>query len=316
MANNQVQSKRHGFTLVELLVVITIIAILASLVLFGAQRAMVYVRQATIVTEIDNIAGSMQEYKSKYGEYPPNAVVNTNPQRTLVLDDLKRHFKKAFPNHQEPDSLFLALVNLPSQADASPAFKGLSASEAVVFWLGGFSSDARYPISGKGGPSIGAGEIEDLSARNFVYGFDQSRLGPRNQQNQFIGRVLTYSDPVVGSRKINLWTYAGPRETQPYVYFDTSRLKPVNQQNYDPISNGVVALKTGATAGPQLQYANAGSFQILHPGLDNSWGDQTRLTTAAIAGGNGLVYPTGPFTADLADNLVNFSRSPLQDSEP
>ena len=30
---------------------------------------------------------------------------------------------------------------------------GMSAGEAVVFWLGGFSSDEKYPISGEGGPS-------------------------------------------------------------------------------------------------------------------------------------------------------------------
>ena len=30
---------------------------------------------------------------------------------------------------------------------------GMTAGEALVFWLGGFSSDPKYPISGEGGPS-------------------------------------------------------------------------------------------------------------------------------------------------------------------
>jgi prepilin-type N-terminal cleavage/methylation domain-containing protein len=306
--------KRGGFTLVELLVVITIIAILASLVLFGASRAMVYVRQATIVTEIDNIAGSLQEYKSRYGEYPPSTIVNVPAQRDAVLADLKRHFKKVFPKHQEPDSLFIALVNLPAQGTSSVPYRGMNASEAVVFWLGGFSEDVRYPISGKGGPSVASGEIEDLAARNFLHSFDQARLGPRDASGAFIGRVVDYSVPGIGARRINLWTFSGPRATHPFIYFDTSRYKPAE---YDPISAGIVALKQQATAGTtQLQFANAGSFQVLHPGLDNAWGDQTRLTAAAIAGGNGLMFPTGPFTDEMADNLVNFSRSNLQDSEP
>ena len=154
--HNRFSRPLHGFTLVELLVVITIIAILASLVLFGASRAMVFTRQATIVTEIDNISGSLQEYKSRHGDYPPNTIVNTPAQRNAVLADLKRHFKKAFPKHQEPESLFVALANLPAQGATGAPYRGMNSAEAVVFWLGGFSEDVRYPVSGKGGPSVGA----------------------------------------------------------------------------------------------------------------------------------------------------------------
>jgi hypothetical protein len=237
------------------------------------------------------------------------------------LADVKLHFKQAFPKNQEPDSLFQALVNLQSTG-ASPEYRGMNAAEAVVFWLGGFSSDARYPVSGAGGPSyVGGPGNEDLEGRNWLHTFEQSRLGPRNDSGVFAGRVLTYTGPD-GPRAINLWTYTPDGFQQPYMYFDTSRYKPAE---YDPISHGVVALKSppasgAATNALQAQFANSGSFQILHAGLDDSWGDfqplQSKLTFEAIKNNSGIIYPAGPFTEELADNLSNFSRGPLEDAEP
>ena len=43
----------------------------------------------------------------------------------------------------------------------------MSAGEALVFWLGGFSSDPKYPISGEGGPSYRqSGECINVPAAN------------------------------------------------------------------------------------------------------------------------------------------------------
>lgn len=317
MSRNLKRQERVGFTLVELLVVITIIAILASLIVVGASAARSAARRGTILLEMDNLSGSLQDYKSKYGAYPPNTIVHTAVDgNTKVLPDLKRHFKQAFPKHQEPDSLLLALAGVPAPG-ANPAYRGMNASEALVFWLGGFSSDARYPVSGKGGPSYRAADhVEDLAARNWLYTFDQARLGPRDAEGNFSGRVVTYTDAVGQKRYINLWTYTPSVSSQPYAYFDTSRYKPAQ---YDPISNGICALKMpSAGGGTQVQFVNSQSFQILHSGLDNMWGDFAPLTFRAIAGGSGnrILYPVGPFTEELADNLVSFSRNTLEDSEP
>ena len=38
----------------------------------------------------------------------------------------------------------------------------MNAAEALVFWLGGFSDDPKYPISGPGGPSYSI-ESDDLN---------------------------------------------------------------------------------------------------------------------------------------------------------
>jgi prepilin-type N-terminal cleavage/methylation domain-containing protein len=317
---------RMGFTLVELLVVITIIGILASLVLVGASAARTYVRQGVILTEIDTVSGKFQEYQQKYGSYPPNTIVNNASDRATILADVKRHFKQAFPKHQEHDSLFAALVDV--RGDSIPGVTqntGMNAAEAVVFWLGGFSSDPRYPVSGKGGPSVDSSGIEDLEGRNFLMEFEVSRLGPRNASGAFderVGRITPPYQGPGGRRRIRLWTYTPRNSGQPLVYFDTSRHKP---HEYDPVSYNeatnsvVVALKTlpasgAVTDATPVQFENAKSFQVLHSGLDNAWGDYTRL--AWRKDGKFLLYPSGPFTEDFADNLVNFSRGTLEDSEP
>jgi prepilin-type N-terminal cleavage/methylation domain-containing protein len=71
------QPSRQAFTLVEMLVVIAIIAILASLllpVLAGAKKA-AQKRQAAL--EIGQIAGAIQQYDSVYGRFPVSSDAQT-----------------------------------------------------------------------------------------------------------------------------------------------------------------------------------------------------------------------------------------------
>jgi prepilin-type N-terminal cleavage/methylation domain-containing protein len=62
----------HGFTLVELLVVITIIGILASLITVAAVGALRKAHETRIKVEVDQIDSAIEEYKNKTTAYPPN----------------------------------------------------------------------------------------------------------------------------------------------------------------------------------------------------------------------------------------------------
>lgn len=348
-----------AFTLTELLVVITIIAILAGLLLGAVQRALVTGKRTAITVELQQIGAALEDLNSESGAYPPNGMNNGN--NTRAVNDFVRMFKKAFPRHKEPDDLILALaaapgtnlngpynVTLPVDADGGQEGGGLTGAEAVFFWLGGFSDDVSYPISGPGGPSFtdadGDGDNnleasdEVLENRNRRYDFDLSRLGPRTSEGQFDdssgkGRFITYNDPRVsppGSgqlRRINLWTYTPGGSSVPAAYFDTSRHTPAE---YDLPFSGIAggdlyALKqlregvSAATQNSDVRWVEDQKFQLLHPGVDDIWGDDFanfRLNVednGANAYQNVLLAPEGPFLGDVADTLGNFMSGTLED---
>lgn len=66
------QPLRRGFTLVELLVVIVILAMLAALVGRVTVAALRRGREAVVSTEISQIQNAMNEFKTKYGVIPPS----------------------------------------------------------------------------------------------------------------------------------------------------------------------------------------------------------------------------------------------------
>ncbi len=73
------RNRKRGFTLIELMVVILIIAILATLATMAGSAAIRAAKQARIKTELDNIAGQIEVYKSEYGSYPPNTTAQATP---------------------------------------------------------------------------------------------------------------------------------------------------------------------------------------------------------------------------------------------
>lgn len=339
-----------AFTLTELLIVIAIIAILAGLLLGAVQGALRKAKQTAITLELQQIAGAMEDLKNDFGAYPPNGMITRETAiGDLVKSDFKRMFKKAFPRSKEPQDLIEALAARP-RASGGGDYNitvaanggGMTAAESVYFWLGGFSDDTSYPISGPGGPSFlvqnnvsGNGEV--LEDRNRRYDFDLTRLGPRNEDGTFDdaagqGRFITYRDPRPGAsnndiRRINLWLYTPEGSNVPLQYFDTSRHSP---EEYDVDMSGLAnnklyalkQLREGVST-PQsnsdIRWVQDGTFQLLHPGVDDTWGDAFAAFHLDIrtynndAYQNVLLAPEGPFIGDIADTLGHFMDGTLED---
>lgn len=330
-----------AFTLTELLVVIGIIAVLAALGTAAALRAWNTAKRAAIQLELDKIEIAIDNLKNStdFGSYPPNAVSPpsfTDSTGRLIAqvhsNDMVLMFKRAFPRSREPESLIRALAgqNFTSQNVTPQLEAGMSGAEALVFWLGGFSKDDQYPISGQGGPSFLANPgVEDFTERNFTFEFDLARLGPRNASGNFDenkGRFITYRDPrdtnVV--RRINFWTYNADGSTEPIYYFDTSRYRASLEDgtpNYDPwfYAEGVgvderYAIKQpNATNSNRIEFANQGRFQLIHCGIDDLWGDFTLFSIQRPGGP--IVYPVGPFLGEIADTVTNFAEGSLEDDQ-
>ncbi len=62
---------RRGFTLTELLVVISIIAILVAMTSLAVVRALGHAKQTRIKVELDQLDMALKAYKQEYGAYPP-----------------------------------------------------------------------------------------------------------------------------------------------------------------------------------------------------------------------------------------------------
>jgi prepilin-type N-terminal cleavage/methylation domain-containing protein len=341
-------SRRRGFTLTELLIVIAIIAVLAGLITAAAVQALKASNRSRISLEIRNIATAMENLKNEYGVYPPNAMNPSpasnpapNSSAALVQSDFVRMFKKAFPRSQEPPGLILALCG--QNLSGTNLENGMNAAEALYFWLGGFSDDPQYPISGQGGPSFridtslpNGGEI--LEDRQGGYDFDLGRLGPRNDDELAYDEVryLEYEVMINGTlqqRGIRFWSYRPSGSERPLVYFDTSRYKPAQYDvwavnpNLGSDTPWIYAFKrlregvTEPTGQPrELVFVNQDSFQIIHPGLDDAWG-QTYVGGAnqppiqVTNSEDWLLFPEGPFIGEIADTLTNFTDGDLEDAQ-
>jgi prepilin-type N-terminal cleavage/methylation domain-containing protein len=341
-----------GFTLTELLIVIAIIAVLAGLIAAAAVNAMRKARESRISLEIKNISGKIEDFKTTYSQYPPNGM-NPNPgvstpgaPAMLVQKDFETMLKSAFPRHQEPKGLIAALCG--NGSGSGPNLQnGMTAAEALYFWLGGFSTDELHPISGPKGPSFSVssgslGEVLEDRNKTSAYEFTLTQLGPRKDDGTFDdstgqGRYITYNIDLNGNgnsndpgeaRRINFWRYTPSGSEQPLVYFDTSRYKPAQYDAwavapgsgptifaFKQLRSGVTATAANASPLRAVTFVNQGKFQVRHSGLDDDWGAESfqlmHIDSSTTSLNGVLLYPTGPFIGPIADNLANFIDGPI-----
>ncbi|QGJ71127.1 Hypothetical protein PBC10988_28300 [Planctomycetales bacterium 10988] len=318
------RSARAGFTLVELLTVMTVIAILAAILLPAINAVMNTVRQSTLLTEIDQLALAMEEYKNQYGEYPPTllevqtgANVNTatdfsSPEASLNEERLRRHISRAFPRFIASD------FKIYPKGNKELDLRSLDPAETLVFFLGGmpinagptksvegFSADLSDPFIGSNANHSNAPSGDRPQRTTPLFDFASSRMTdvdgdgfweycPEGMDGvpyvYFRGGQYTYGTDTNAARQPAFYKRANNNFAVPYSHFVVggNNRKPPTEVQKD-------------------NWVNPDSFQIICCGKDLRYGvDKDR----------GRVYPgflTDHMEPDY-DNYANFATSQLGDN--
>jgi prepilin-type N-terminal cleavage/methylation domain-containing protein len=297
---------RPGFTLVEMLTVIVIIGILASLITGAVQRARVHARNAAITIEINaGLEAALKQYKQKFGKYPPDfaGVSSDAAARAAVIRYLGIAFPRYSPPGASPEDKWNGLQQRLLKAYGLN-LNAMDPAAALVFWLGGlpegpsslrlvgFSANPRDPFYFDDANNNGVHDAnENLGSRlPALFEFDPSRL-------KFEDGVFRYY-PDIG----------GAGQNAPYVYFRAS------SHGYDghPVFSSTAHPEWGTTGpcwdtrvpldstGTKFDWVNRDSFQIRSAGLDGIFGI-------------GKDFPRGDDYDDATyDDLTNFSGGTLE----
>ncbi len=337
-------SSRRAFTLTELLIVITIIAILAGLGSYAAVQALGTAKQTRIKVELDGIDAAFKAYKEKYGSYPPCNLANTAAVRS--------HIARAFPRY-----VIGNLVNdLPAAGVDVTNFRP---DQALVFWLQGFGPDPVNPFLTVSGQQLNNGSPQNDASGNPLrpgrspfFSFDPTRLWQVASTAGATAIISPTSTPVASYFPQGLVPPSS--SAAPYLYWEPGTITvnvaggtTTTSSNYGKVAvTGTTAVVTptvsfnnpaapyslqiftnaglpvpywldvanAGTTDPTENWANMDSFQIISTGMDGQYGNLAG--TAARLYPTGTGYDTPPNQAD-DDNITNFcAKARLGDAKP
>lgn len=306
----------RGFTLVELLVVITIIGILAGLALVGIRTAIIGVQNAAMKVEVSNISQALELYKQNNGAYPPDGNTIALTTEALRTTAFNRHLTKIFPQRNSGTDYFdtststgrdyIARIAEDTGIIRDGAWDGamdteaynfayLDPTEAYVLFLMGFSPDVENPITGTG-------------ERTPIFEFDQSRLTDEDDDGW--------------------WSYHPVYTEAEYVYFnsrtyDDGSTSVAEVDFTDPLipglADGIARPYATVNANGDLAWAEEGKFQLICAGLDGHFGnytdpDEMKMYPSGVAD-TSLAASSISYSLEDFDNIVNFGEAATLESD-
>ncbi len=334
------ESRRAGFTLVELVVVIGIILILVSLLSVGVFRALTYAKQVKNAHEInDNLSPALEAFKVQYAFYPPsrirlckritsyNAGMFGAATPTLDTDSIN-WITRMFPRINAP-STDPAQNNFWTNNDilwTGATFTDgtiLEGDQCLVFFLGGIpiqattGADTVLSCSGFSTSPVNPIPTTGGSIVKF-YDFPRDRLRDLHQ-------VTTATGSETAGTGSGFWSFLDTYGKMPYAYF--SSYKSENGYNryftelgstsdcmtLSAISPGAQApwpfALAQATASTPTQFYEATRFQIVSAGRDGSFGPGTDMTMGTPffwTPGNAKAYSDKFKATGAQDDQSNF----------
>lgn len=300
---------RAGFTLIEILAVIVVIAILIALLLPAVSRVQNTARIAQVRTEISALESAVATFKTTYGIQPPSGIFlyetaagwNTDAVSRAAIRQMWPQFDFSYNTSGgqfdlDGDGSFGTVTLTP--AESLIFFLGGMPSKSVVngknvFTLTGFSKSPLYPF---------AAATPSVKRDPSIYEFDVSRLVDQNNNG-----FPEFLDPL-------------PGQTTPYVYYsgyEGDGYRPSefgNQGLSEPYRQAIPS-----SAPPWKQK----SFQLISPGFDHKFGfggafigdnsSSNRLPFDPTQYPNSFTtsIPNGAVRNFESDNITNFFGSTL-----
>ncbi|MBX7104455.1 MAG: type II secretion system GspH family protein [Gemmataceae bacterium] len=283
--------RRAGFTLVEALVVVSIIVILASLTTAAVVRALQSAEDARVVAEIKQLENAIAAFKSEFGvDYVPGHVKLFNNLNNYNAANLKTTDPVAFETKQFLATMFprLPFAGTIAWSGSGSGTYELFGPECLVFFLGGrngldgFSKNQTDPWNGAG------------SRNKPFFEFDQKRLKLMAWNTSF----PAYLDPY----------NSGAAEDQPYYYFTSKKGGDYSAlDTFVPSPGAYGTIRIAPFRDTSNRFINPNGFQILSAGRDKRIGNFT-LTTAEpfVKWSNGTFTSAASPGNEPQDNLANF----------
>lgn len=344
IARRSKPSQRHGFTLLELLIAITIVALLSGLLVVAVQGARRTALLTAVKTEILDIETALESFKTEYGVYPPSGVVLFEDPTAWDATQLQE-IQRIWPFFN-PGALDLDGNGTPGEASDGIDFNGngeidevliLDGSECLAFFLGGMmATDVVEPSSTTENGTLVAGKAAgDAITRWGPLGFSKSPTNPFTRQTASrvepfieldVTRLTDTRDNIVVSPSLGspadppTTTSAGADGMPSYLDAYPDQLTPLAYLRATPIGGYDYSTGVGVNtlapidsdslslgdiySTPTGQPINNKKFQLVSPGLDGIFG------TGGIYDAETGV-DADPSRRVEADNVTNFAEGTL-----